>query len=161
MILVHKGWVIDFLIFRGKMKNENTPTAKGRYIYAGRHQKQKKYPQIQEQTGSSGNGGGDFAGGIFVAYRTGCQAWHFVVVDDPAVLQEIMKIHPYMGDAENSTDGHYCLRRHCFVFRPLDRRTARPRRENILLQAYELGLGTCWCGIEPNASRMEAFSKLR
>ena len=32
--------------------------------------------------------------------------------------------------------------------------------ENILLQATELGYGTCWCGIYPDRERSDAFAAL-
>ena len=32
--------------------------------------------------------------------------------------------------------------------------------QNILLEAVSMGLGTCWCGVYPNADRIEALRKL-
>ena len=97
--------------------------------------------------------------GFYAPTGRGVKPWHFVVVDDPAVLQEIMKIHPYMGMLKTApmaiiVCGDTALSSDLWTA------DCAAATENILLQAYELGLGTCWCGIEPNASRMEAFSKL-
>jgi len=32
--------------------------------------------------------------------------------------------------------------------------------QNILLQAADIGLGTCWCGVYPRPERVSAFSEL-
>lgn len=85
--------------------------------------------------------------------------WHFLVVDDPQKLQDMTKIHPYMGmlrtapmavvvcgDVERSPE--------------LWTSDCAAATQNILLQAQALGLGTCWCGIYPYEQRMADFAEL-
>ena len=89
--------------------------------------------------------------------------WEFFVVTDPAVKDSLVNAHPYakhlkeasLGivvcgrpDLQNGTDND---------FWPQDCGAAV---ENILLQALELGYGSCWCGIHPEKKRVAAFQKI-
>ena len=87
--------------------------------------------------------------------------WEFVVVENEELKREITKIHPYCrslpdaalaivvcgGPKSPSVDG-------------LWQQDCAAATENILLQATELGYGTCWCAIYPNQERYAAFAKL-
>lgn len=91
------------------------------------------------------------------------QPWEFVVATDPEVVSGITKIHPYcefLPDAgsaiivcgnlkeqfEIPEGGYYQY-------------NCSAAAQNILLRAKELGLDTCWCGIAPEKTRMDAFKK--
>ena len=84
--------------------------------------------------------------------------WEFIVIKNREVLDKIRKIHPYTGMLETASlaiiicalpetqqqpimSGYY----------PQDCGAAT---ENILIQAVELGLGTCWCGVYPKEERI-------
>ena len=84
--------------------------------------------------------------------------WEFIVVRDRAKLDQIRAIHPYTGMLETASlaiivcalpdtqqapimSGYY----------PQDCGAAT---QNILLQAVELGLGCCWCGVYPKEERI-------
>lgn len=85
--------------------------------------------------------------------------WHFIAVDDRAVLSEIIRNHPYAaflaqapmvvvvcGDSDISGD-----------YWPVDCAAAT---QNLLLAAHELGLGSCWCGVYPRPERREALDRI-
>ncbi|MEN8204112.1 MAG: nitroreductase family protein [Bacteroidota bacterium] len=89
------------------------------------------------------------------------QPWHFVVIDEPALLLKSMEIHPYArmlqtashaivvcGDEELQHDDGYWV---------VDCGAAT---QNLLLAAHALGLGTCWVGLQPREERKTAFSRL-
>lgn len=85
--------------------------------------------------------------------------WHFVLVDDPVLLQALRTTHANMSmlktapmaiivcaDAEQSPD-----------FWPDDCAAAT---ENILIAAQSMGLGSFWCAIYPRIERMESVGRL-
>lgn len=85
--------------------------------------------------------------------------WHFIVVDNTAILRELYLAHPNMavlktapaalivcGDSERSPD-----------FWPDDCAAAT---ENILIAAQCVELGSFWCAIYPRIQRMESVRRL-
>lgn len=79
--------------------------------------------------------------------------WEFIVLRDREKLDKIRAVHPYtkmlataslaiivcaLPDTQDNAK--------CCDFYPQDCGAAT---QNILLQAVELGLGTCWCGVYP------------
>jgi nitroreductase len=88
------------------------------------------------------------------------QPWHFVVIDDPSMMEKIMEIHPYArmmqtashavvvcGDEQLQHDDGYWV---------VDCGAAT---QNLLLAAHSLGLGGCWVGLHPREERKTAFSR--
>jgi nitroreductase len=89
------------------------------------------------------------------------QAWHFVLIDDRRVLQEIPDFHPYAkmlyeaplaiavcGDRKKERSVEY-LALNCAA-----------ATENILLAAHALDLGAVWLGIYPRKDRMAECNRL-
>lgn len=86
------------------------------------------------------------------------QPWEFVVVTDRAVLDELMKAHPYSnlktaaaaiivcGNMDRTLEG---VEREYWV------QDCSAASENILLAAHALGLGAVWCGVYPMQERIE------
>lgn len=87
--------------------------------------------------------------------------WHFVVMTDREILDEIPKFHPYSqmvkeasvailvcGDLELEKSSGY-LAQDCAA-----------ATQNILLEAHFLGLGSVWCGVYPREERMDGFRRL-
>jgi nitroreductase len=93
--------------------------------------------------------------------------WEFFVVKDREKLDQIRKIHPYTGMLETATlaivvvalpDAQENVRGGLPLgYYPQDCGAAT---QNILLQAVELGLGTCWCGVYPKKQLMDSFAGL-
>ena len=91
------------------------------------------------------------------------QPWEFVVATDPEVVSGITKIHPYcefLPDAGSAIIVRGNLKEQFEIpeggYYQYDCSAAA---QNILLRAKELGLDTCWCGIAPEKTRMDAFKK--
>ncbi len=90
--------------------------------------------------------------------------WEFVVVRSRELLDGIMKVHPYTKMlATASLAIIVCAvpdeqRKKIDVeYFPQDCGAAT---QNILLQAVELGLGTCWCGVYPRPERVTPIKEL-
>jgi nitroreductase len=89
------------------------------------------------------------------------QPWHFIVIQDRRILDDIPNIHPY---AQMTTEASVA------ILVCGDLRTEKhpgfwvqdcsAATENILIEACELGLGAVWVGLYPNEQRMSAFRKL-
>jgi len=82
------------------------------------------------------------------------QPWQFIVCDDRRIIDEIIKHQPYArsletaplcvvvcGD-EGNIKGYY-------------QQDCAAATQNLMLAAYELGLGTCWMGVAPRPDRMD------
>lgn len=95
--------------------------------------------------------------GFYAPSARNLQPWHFIIVTDPVILKDMKRMHPYMsmlstapaaiivcGDSDISNDYWHV--------------DAAAATQNILLEAYSEGLGTCWCGIYPREERAEKFT---
>jgi nitroreductase len=89
------------------------------------------------------------------------QPWHFVVIDDQALMEQIMEVHPHArmlqsashaivvcGDEQLQHDDGYWV---------VDCGAAT---QNLLLAAHAMKLGACWVGLHPREERKRALSKL-
>lgn len=81
--------------------------------------------------------------------------WEFVVVKSRNTLDTIAEVHPYAKMMKEAALAIVVCALPGSPFVPQDCGAAT---ENILLQAVDLGLGTCWCGVYPNE---ELVQKLR
>ena len=83
------------------------------------------------------------------------QPWHFILVDDRSVLQQLSEVNPswkmlaeaagaivICGDL-NLEDTESFIIQDCAA-----------ATQNILLAAHELGLGTVWLGVHPREDRL-------
>ena len=89
------------------------------------------------------------------------QPWHFVVLDERAVLDEIPKFHPYAAMLKEAplaivVCGDESLQKYPDRW-PQDCSAAT---QNILLAAHALGLGAVWLGMFPNAEREAKLGEL-
>ena len=91
------------------------------------------------------------------------QPWHFIVIKERAILDEISKIHPYAQMLKEAPVG-ICV---CADME-LEKdkgvgywiQDCSAATENILIGARGLGLGACWLGIHPRTERKQAVKKL-
>jgi nitroreductase len=89
------------------------------------------------------------------------QPWHFIVIKDRKILNEITKIHPY-AQALNTASvailvcGDLKLEVHkdCWI------QDCSAAAENILIAAQAKGLGTVWLGVYPRTERVDGIRKL-
>ena len=91
------------------------------------------------------------------------QPWHFVVIDDRAILDAIPDIHPHAAMCRTAPAAIAVVAELALEKIPglgywtLDCSAAV---QNLMLAARGLGLGTVWCGIYPRPERMEGLGKL-
>jgi len=86
--------------------------------------------------------------------------WEFIVVTKREALDKINEIHPH-APIETATAAIVVVaipqEGLPEGFFPQDCGAAT---QNILIEAVEMGLGACWCGIYPREERMESFASL-
>jgi len=89
------------------------------------------------------------------------QPWHFVVIDDRRILNEIPKFHPYSNmlreaSAAIAVCGDLQLERSkgCWV------EDCSAATENILIAAHAQGLGAVWLGIHRREERVAGIRQL-
>ena len=89
------------------------------------------------------------------------QPWHFVIIDDRAILAEIPPFMPNAAMAAaaplavlvcaelalEKSEGYWVVDCAAAV-------------ENMLLAAHALGLGAVWCGVYPREPRMQGLRRL-
>lgn len=87
--------------------------------------------------------------------------WEFVVVRDVEALKKVAELHPYAqmaadaplgvlvcGNlAQEKLSGNWVL-------------DCSAATQNLLLAAHAKGVGGCWCGVYPEADRVDIFKKL-
>ena len=87
--------------------------------------------------------------------------WEFVVVESREILEQLMSAHPHTGMLATASAAIVVCGRpdlqYGKSFWPQDCGAAI---ENLLLQATELGYGTCWCGCYPVTDRAEAVREI-
>mgnify|MGYP001769731856 CR=1 FL=1 len=89
------------------------------------------------------------------------QPWHFVIISNREILNEIPKFHPYSkmlaqspvailvcGDINTEKHKGYWIQ------------DCSAATENILLAIHTLGLGAVWLGIHPREDRVDGIKKL-
>ncbi len=90
------------------------------------------------------------------------QPWHFVVIDDRALLDRIPYFHPYSsflrgaplaivvcGDLErDKLDASFWIQ------------GCSAATQNLLLAAHAIGLGAVWLGVYPRKERIEGLRRL-
>jgi len=89
------------------------------------------------------------------------QPWHFVIIDERKILNQIPSFHPYstmLSDAQKAilVCADTKIETHKGYF-PLDCSAAT---QNLLLAAHAKGLGSCWLGIYPRPERIAGMRKL-
>ena len=93
--------------------------------------------------------------------------WRFIAITNRELLNKLADVHPW---AAMMRTAQLCIAIVALPkaqegihnglpegFYPQDCGAAT---ENILLQAEALGLGTCWCGVYPRETTMEAVAKV-
>jgi len=99
--------------------------------------------------------------GMYAPSAVNKQPWHFIVVDDKALMNKIMDVHPnakmlstashailVCGEEKRQYDDGYWIA------------VCGAVTENILLEATALGLGSCWIGVYPREKRMKALKEM-
>jgi len=87
--------------------------------------------------------------------------WHFIVLTERRVLDEIPKFHPYAAMVKHASTailvcGDVALEKYKGYW-VLDCAAAT---QNILLAAHAKGFGAVWCGVYPSEDRVTILKKL-
>jgi len=98
---------------------------------------------------------------MYAPSAVNCQPWHFVVIDQPQLMNELMEIHPHAGMLKTASHGIVVCGdeqlQHDDGYWVVDCGAAT---QNLLLAAHALGLGTCWVGLHPREGRKASFASL-
>ncbi len=87
--------------------------------------------------------------------------WHFVVIEDLAVREQIPNIHPFAHMTPEApvailVCGDPTLQKHPGFWV----QDCAAATENILIEAQALGLGAVWLGVYPIEGRVQSFRRL-
>jgi len=89
------------------------------------------------------------------------QAWEFVVIDDPALLQAIPGVHPYAQMcAEAPLTLAVCADPAREKYAGFWVQDCSASTQNILLAAHALGLGAVWLGMAAGGERAHQVAEL-
>ena len=84
--------------------------------------------------------------------------WEFIVIKDRAILDKIRAVHPYTGMLATASIAIIVIAlpeaQPTPIMKAYYPQDCGAATENILLQAVELGLGACWCGVYPKDDRI-------
>ena len=99
--------------------------------------------------------------GMYAPSARNKRPWHFIIIDDRAILKMIMKFHPYSGMlAEASHAIAVCGDEKLENGPGYYRLDCSAATQNILLAAHAQGIGAVWLGIEPREERIKALHGL-
>jgi len=89
------------------------------------------------------------------------QPWHFIVIDDKDVLNEIPKFHPYSQMLrEASCAIVVCGDLNLEIYKGYWVQDCSAAMQNMLVMAQDLGLGAVWLGVYPVEERVKALKEL-
>jgi nitroreductase len=87
--------------------------------------------------------------------------WHFIILTDRAILDEIPRFHPYSAMLKQASVAILVCAEVTLEKRKgywvLDCAAAT---QNILLAAHAKGIGAVWCGVYPSEDRVANLKKL-
>ncbi len=99
--------------------------------------------------------------GMYAPSAVNCQPWHFIVIDERQLMDQVMEIHPYAGMLR---EAQYAVMvcgdeklEHAPGYWVVDCGAAT---QNILLAAHSKGIGAVWLGLHPREERKQGMSKL-
>jgi len=89
------------------------------------------------------------------------QPWHFIVIRDRAILDEIPKLHPYAQMVKEAPVAIVvCGDERSVKYKDYWPQDCAAATENLLLAAHANGLGGVWCGVYPTEERVRPLREL-
>ena len=89
------------------------------------------------------------------------QPWHFVIINDRKILDEIPKVHPYSQSVRMASVAiAVCADLKLEVYKDFWVQDCSAATENILIAVQAKGLGAVWLGIYPVEDRVSGMQKL-
>jgi nitroreductase len=99
--------------------------------------------------------------GMYAPSARNQQPWHFIVITDRDILNQIMQVHPYAGMLSEAQlaivvcgDKTLELSKDYWVV------DCSAASQNILLAAHGIGLGAVWLGLHPREERKRDMIEL-
>ena len=99
--------------------------------------------------------------GMFAPSARNTQSWHFIVIDERRILNELPKLHPYadmMYEAQHAI--LICGDLHAENMVEYNGVNCSAATQNMMLAAHDLGIGSVWLGVYPRKERMDPLVKL-
>ncbi len=99
--------------------------------------------------------------GMYAPSARNTQSWHFIVVDEKRILNELPKLHPYaemMYEAQHAI--LICGDLHMENMVEYNGINCSAATQNMMLAAHDLGIGSVWLGVYPRKERMDPLVKL-
>lgn len=87
------------------------------------------------------------------------QPWHFIVINQQEIFEEIMKFHPYAIMLKTAPLA-ILVCADTTLSPTLWQDDCGAATQNMLLAARSLGLGSVWCGVRNDPDLVAAFAKL-
>jgi len=102
------------------------------------------------------------AAAMFAPSARNTRPWEFIAVTNREILDKIVTIHPYAQMLKTATAaiivvGIPQLEDGLEEYFAQDCGAAT---QNILLEAVNIGLGTCWCGVHPRPERIAPIREM-
>ena len=89
------------------------------------------------------------------------QPWHFVIIKDRRILDEIPQVHPYAQSVKTASVAvAVCGDLKAEVYEGFWVQDCAAAAENILIAVQAKGLGAVWLGIHPITERVKGMQKL-
>jgi len=89
------------------------------------------------------------------------QPWHFIIISDPQILNEIPTFHPHSKMLENAASAILvCCNKKLEKHKGMGIQDCSAATENILIAVQAKGLGAVWLGIYPRKKRITGLRKL-
>ena len=89
------------------------------------------------------------------------QPWHFVIINDRKILDEIPKVHPYSQSVRTASVAiAVCGDLDMEVYKGFWVQDCSAAAENILIAVRAKGLGAVWLGIHPIEDRVSGMQRL-
>ena len=87
--------------------------------------------------------------------------WHFIVVTDPAIKNQMRDVHPYVKMVtESPVSILICADVKKEIFSDFWPQDCAAAMQNLLLAAHASGLGAVWTGIHPIDERVQKFKEI-
>ena len=88
------------------------------------------------------------------------QPWRFIVVQDKKILKKMSKTTPHQAMLSKASAAIVVMGDKKVNHKEFIDVDCGAAIENILLEATRLGIGTCWCAIDPIKDRIAAYKEL-
>ena len=101
--------------------------------------------------------------GMLAPSACNSRPWSFIVVRNKEILDKVVEIHPHTRMLKTASLAIVIcadINLQSGISEGFFPEDCAAVTENILLQATELDLGTCWCGVYPKENYVKSFKEI-